>query len=211
MADGRRSELTRHGGPGQAQRCCARLHYGRRLRRLPSVLRKAAALPRHAVPGAHRRALLLVGSRTGIGIRAADPAHRSTRFDQGRAGLHHLCLRARSARTWIRLDFVAELGARSCTRRRRTTGRPASIGVVRGSLRHAARGQPRAGKAASTARRAAAARRASAPAERAIAPAPWALDQESPHEDLDRGRVAAVHPETSTAPETWAAPRRPSR
>lgn len=37
-----------------------------------------------------------VGSRTGLAIRAAGPEHRKTPFDQYRAGLHHLCLRARS-------------------------------------------------------------------------------------------------------------------
>lgn len=37
-----------------------------------------------------------VGSRTGIGIRAAGADHAATAFDQYRAGLHHLCLRARS-------------------------------------------------------------------------------------------------------------------
>ena len=36
-----------------------------------------------------------VGSRTGIGIRAAGPAHATTPFDQNRPGLHHLCFRAR--------------------------------------------------------------------------------------------------------------------
>jgi catechol 2,3-dioxygenase-like lactoylglutathione lyase family enzyme len=54
-----------------------------------------------------------VGSRTGIGIRAAEPPHRDARFDQGRAGLHHLCLRARSREDVDRVfEFVAELGAR---------------------------------------------------------------------------------------------------
>jgi catechol 2,3-dioxygenase-like lactoylglutathione lyase family enzyme len=54
-----------------------------------------------------------VGSRTGIGIRAADPAHWDTAFDQGRAGLHHLCLRARSRDDVDRVfAFVADLGAR---------------------------------------------------------------------------------------------------
>jgi catechol 2,3-dioxygenase-like lactoylglutathione lyase family enzyme len=54
-----------------------------------------------------------VGSRTGIGIRAADPAHRGTSFDQGRAGLHHLCLRARSREDVDRVfAFVEGLGAR---------------------------------------------------------------------------------------------------
>ncbi len=36
-----------------------------------------------------------VGSRTGIGIRAASPAHAQATFDQYRSGLHHLCFRAR--------------------------------------------------------------------------------------------------------------------
>jgi len=54
-----------------------------------------------------------VGSRTGIGIRAAEAAHRTTAFDQGRAGLHHLCLRARSREDVDRVfAFVAEHGAR---------------------------------------------------------------------------------------------------
>ena len=54
-----------------------------------------------------------VGSRTGIGIRAADPEHRETPFDPGRAGLHHLCLRARSREDVDRVfAFVADLGAR---------------------------------------------------------------------------------------------------
>lgn len=35
-----------------------------------------------------------VGSRTGIGIRAASKEHGKTPFDQYRAGLHHVCLRA---------------------------------------------------------------------------------------------------------------------
>ena len=38
-----------------------------------------------------------IGSRTGILVRGATPEHSETRFDQNRAGLHHFCLRARSA------------------------------------------------------------------------------------------------------------------
>jgi catechol 2,3-dioxygenase-like lactoylglutathione lyase family enzyme len=54
-----------------------------------------------------------VGSRTGIGIRRAEPPHRETPFDQGRAGLHHLCFRARSREDVDRIfEFVAEIGAR---------------------------------------------------------------------------------------------------
>lgn len=53
-----------------------------------------------------------VGSRTGIGIRAADVGHQDTPFDQGRAGLHHLCLRARSREDVDRVhEFVVGLGA----------------------------------------------------------------------------------------------------
>jgi catechol 2,3-dioxygenase-like lactoylglutathione lyase family enzyme len=37
-----------------------------------------------------------VGGRTGIGIRAAAPEHADTPFDAYRAGLHHLCFRART-------------------------------------------------------------------------------------------------------------------
>lgn len=54
-----------------------------------------------------------VGSRTGVGIRAAAPHHRDTPFDQGRAGLHHLCFRARSREDVDRAHALAsELGAR---------------------------------------------------------------------------------------------------
>ena len=49
-----------------------------------------------------------IGGRTGVGIRAASDAHRGTRFDQLRAGMHHVCFRARS-RTDV--DAVAEFAA----------------------------------------------------------------------------------------------------
>jgi len=53
-----------------------------------------------------------IGGRTGIGIRAASAEHRGTAFDQYRAGLHHLCLRARStADVDAAARFVADLGA----------------------------------------------------------------------------------------------------
>jgi catechol 2,3-dioxygenase-like lactoylglutathione lyase family enzyme len=53
-----------------------------------------------------------IGGRTGIGIRAAAAEHRDTRFDQLRAGLHHLCLRARSRADVDALArFVAGKGA----------------------------------------------------------------------------------------------------
>ena len=37
-----------------------------------------------------------IGGRTGILVRPTAAAHRATRFDQTRAGLHHFCFRARS-------------------------------------------------------------------------------------------------------------------
>jgi len=57
--------------------------------------------------------LYCVGSRTGIGIRAASPEHAATAFDQNRAGLHHLCFRARSRDDVDAIHrFVQSLGAR---------------------------------------------------------------------------------------------------
>ena len=54
-----------------------------------------------------------VGSRTGIGIRAAGPEHAHTCFDQNRAGLHHLCFRTRSREDVDAIfRFVQELGGR---------------------------------------------------------------------------------------------------
>ena len=54
-----------------------------------------------------------IGGRTGIGIRAASTEYAGTPFDQYRAGLHHLCLRARSTADVDAVGrFVAELGAR---------------------------------------------------------------------------------------------------
>jgi catechol 2,3-dioxygenase-like lactoylglutathione lyase family enzyme len=53
-----------------------------------------------------------IGGRTGIGIRAASEEHRGTAFDQYRAGLHHLCLRARSIDDVDAVArFVAQEGA----------------------------------------------------------------------------------------------------
>jgi catechol 2,3-dioxygenase-like lactoylglutathione lyase family enzyme len=54
-----------------------------------------------------------VGSRTGVGIRAASPEHQNTSFDQYRVGLHHLCLRARSREDVDTVyDFLVRLGAK---------------------------------------------------------------------------------------------------
>jgi len=53
-----------------------------------------------------------IGGRTGIGIRAATREHRNTVFDQYRAGLHHVCFRARSREDVdAAAAFVAEEGA----------------------------------------------------------------------------------------------------
>ena len=60
-----------------------------------------------------------VGGRTAIGIQ---PADASERFVQGRVGLHHLCLRARSREDIDRLhDLLREMGS-SFMRRRRGHG-----------------------------------------------------------------------------------------
>lgn len=40
--------------------------------------------------------LYCIGSRTGVLVRGAPRENRGLRFDQGRAGLHHFCFRARS-------------------------------------------------------------------------------------------------------------------
>ena len=40
--------------------------------------------------------LYCIGGRTGVLVRGAPAGKRDTRFDQDRAGLHHLCFRARS-------------------------------------------------------------------------------------------------------------------
>ena len=54
-----------------------------------------------------------VGSRTGIGIRAASAEHARTPFDQNRAGLHHLCFRARARDDVDAIyRFVQGIGAR---------------------------------------------------------------------------------------------------
>lgn len=37
-----------------------------------------------------------IGGRTGVLVRGAPPGKRGERFDQDRAGLHHVCFRARS-------------------------------------------------------------------------------------------------------------------
>ena len=39
---------------------------------------------------------LAAGGRTAVGIQRCDPEYEGERFVQGRVGLHHICLRARS-------------------------------------------------------------------------------------------------------------------
>jgi len=55
-----------------------------------------------------------IGGRTGILVRGAPPEKRGVRFDQARAGLHHLCLRGRSRADVdaVHRFVVDELGAR---------------------------------------------------------------------------------------------------
>jgi len=54
-----------------------------------------------------------VGSRTGVGIRAASSEHATTPFDQYRSGLHHLCFRARQREDVDAIyAFLQEISAR---------------------------------------------------------------------------------------------------
>jgi catechol 2,3-dioxygenase-like lactoylglutathione lyase family enzyme len=53
-----------------------------------------------------------VGGRTAVGIRAADAKHEGERFEQKRAGLHHVCFRARErADIDEAYEFLKTLGA----------------------------------------------------------------------------------------------------
>ena len=57
--------------------------------------------------------LYYVGGRTAIGIMRAEPQYRQERFVQRRAGLHHLCLRARErADVDTFYAFISKLGAK---------------------------------------------------------------------------------------------------
>ncbi len=72
-----------------------------------------------------------IGGRTGIGIRAASNVHRDTSFDQYRAGLHHLCLRARSVEDVDAVArFVAEQGARIVNQPRHDAWAPGYYSVL---------------------------------------------------------------------------------
>lgn len=60
------------------------------------------------IPGSY----YCVGGRTAFGVREASEEHRGGRFDQGRAGLHHICFRAKSREGVDEThDFLKELGA----------------------------------------------------------------------------------------------------
>jgi len=53
-----------------------------------------------------------IGSRTGVAIAPADDEHRGEAFHQRRAGLHHICFRARSREDVDEVHRVVEgLGA----------------------------------------------------------------------------------------------------
>lgn len=54
-----------------------------------------------------------IGGRTGLGIHRADPRYRDERFEQRRAGLHHVCLRARERSDIDELhQFLRSIGAK---------------------------------------------------------------------------------------------------
>jgi catechol 2,3-dioxygenase-like lactoylglutathione lyase family enzyme len=53
-----------------------------------------------------------IGGRAGIGIHKAEEKYRGERFVQGRAGLHHVCLRARERKDVDAVyEFLLGLGA----------------------------------------------------------------------------------------------------
>ena len=53
-----------------------------------------------------------IGARTGVGIMRCEPSARNMPFRQGRAGLHHICFRARSNEDVDAVyQLVRELGA----------------------------------------------------------------------------------------------------
>ena len=89
-----------------------------------------------------------VGGRTAVGISAPSPEHAGAAFEQKRVGLHHLCFRARE-----RAD-IDELHGFLCHARHhdhpRAARGPMGAGLlfaaVRGSRRHPAGAQPRAGE-----------------------------------------------------------------
>jgi catechol 2,3-dioxygenase-like lactoylglutathione lyase family enzyme len=57
--------------------------------------------------------LYAVGGRTAFGVRACAPEHAATSFDQTRAGLHHVCFRARAREDVDALHaFLVDRGAR---------------------------------------------------------------------------------------------------
>ena len=52
-----------------------------------------------------------VGGRTAFGIQSVSDEHAGEPFDQGRAGLHHICFRARSREDVDTLfDFLQQIG-----------------------------------------------------------------------------------------------------
>jgi catechol 2,3-dioxygenase-like lactoylglutathione lyase family enzyme len=53
-----------------------------------------------------------VGGRTAVGIQQCDPEYDGERFVQGRVGLHHICLRARSREDVDKVGaLLEEMGA----------------------------------------------------------------------------------------------------
>ena len=79
-----------------------------------------------------------VGARTAVGIQPCDPQYASERFVQGRVGLHHLCLRARSREDVDKVDaLLHEMGGEYCRRReRRNMGAGLLLCVIRRSRRY---------------------------------------------------------------------------
>ena len=68
-----------------------------------------------------------IGGRTGFGLTRCAEEHREARFAQDRAGLHHVCFRARSRKDVDAVhELVRGLGAKISVRPRAVNGRPAT-------------------------------------------------------------------------------------
>ena len=147
-----------------------------------------------------------IGGRTGMGIHKAEEQYRGERFVQGRAGLHHVCLRARE-RSDVDAVYQFLLGHRRNdhpSARRGRMGLGLLLGAVRGPRRHPVRSQSHPGQG---------------PAGRIAAHTPWGHPERALSESKDLARSSARVPrrhrdqETEIKGDGRAAPwlARPSR
>ena len=113
-----------------------------------------------------------IGGRTGMGIHKAEEQYRGERFVQGRAGLHHVCLRARERkRRRCGLPVPAQHRRHGCpSARRGRMGLGLLLGAVRRPRRHPVRSQSHPGQG---------------PAGRIAAHTPWGHPERALSESKD--------------------------